>query len=134
MDFKVEQERGRVAVTVLRPAGNIDSTTYEAFQKKALELIEAGARYLLVDLSDSPYMSSAGLRALHAIFKRLRAVHTEDLHTEEDVIKGIKDGAYKSPHLKLIHLSKDTRAAFEMGGFDLYIETFSDRRAAIASF
>ena len=73
MDFKVEQERGRVAVTVLRTAGNIDSTTYEAFQKKALELIEAGARYLLVDLSDSPYMSSAGLRALHAIFKRMRA-------------------------------------------------------------
>jgi anti-anti-sigma factor len=134
MEFLVEQEHGRVAITVLRPEGNIDSSTYEAFQAKARELIEAGARYILIDMTRVPYVSSAGLRALHNIFNQLRALHPEDGGAEEDVIKGIKAGTYKSPHLKIFNFTKEARAAFDMGGFDMYIETFNDRHAAVAAF
>ena len=52
----------------------------------------------------------------------------------EDMKKGINDGTYKSPHLKLLKLSRETRTAFEMSGFDMYIETFNDLETAIASF
>lgn len=134
MEIKVSTESGRVPVTVLHVDGNIDSSTYEQFQSTAKKLIEEGARYLLVDLSHAPFVSSAGLRALHALFNELRSRHPNADLSDEQMKKGISAGTYKSPHLKLLNLSPETRTAFETSGFDMYIDTFTDRNTAIASF
>ena len=53
---------------------------------------------------------------------------------DEQMKKGISAGTYKSPHLKLLNLSPETKTAFETSGFDMYIDTFTDRNAALASF
>ena len=134
MEVKVSTENGRVPITVMHVDGNIDSSTYEAFQAKADELIKGGSRYFLIDLSHAPYISSAGLRALHSIYNKLRALNPEAHLSDEDVRKGISAGTYKSPHLKLLNLSKEALTSFKMGGFDMYIETFDDMKSAIASF
>jgi anti-anti-sigma factor len=134
MEIKVFTENGRVPVTVMHVDGNIDSSTHEVFESKADELIKGGARHILVDLAHAPFISSAGLRALHYIFNQLRSIHPDSNLSEEDVKKGIREGTYKSPHLKLLNLSKEARTAFEMSGFDMYIETFTDMKTAIASF
>jgi anti-anti-sigma factor len=134
MDIKVWTENGRVPVTIMHVEGNIDAQTYEDFQSKAEELINQGTKYLLVDLTHSPFVSSAGLRALHQIFNKLRANDTANPASEEDVRRGISAGTYKSPHLKLLNLSKETRTAFELSGFDMFIDTFNDKEEAVASF
>ena len=134
MEIKVSTESGRVPVTVLHVDGNIDSSTYEKFQSTARKLIDEGARYILVDLSHAPFVSSAGLRALHTLFNELRSRNPEANLSDEQIKKGISAGTYKSPHLKLLNLSPETKTAFETSGFDMYIDTFTDRNAAIASF
>ena len=134
MDIQVSTVNGRVPVTVMHVEGNIDSQTYQQFQQKAEELIDAGAQYLLIDLSHSPFFSSAGLRSLHHIFNKLRTKDTKNPMSEEDARRGINAGTYKSPHLKLSNLSKETRTAFERSGFDMFIETFKDQQSAIDSF
>lgn len=134
MEIKVSTENGRVPVTVMHVDGNIDSSTYEQFQSTAKKLIDGGARYILVDLSHAPFVSSAGLRALHALFNELRSRNPESNLSDEQVRRGISAGTYKSPHLKLLNLSPETRTAFETSGFDMYIDTFTDRNAALASF
>lgn len=134
MEIKVSTESGRVPVTVLHVDGNIDSSTYEQFQSAAKKLIDEGAHYILVDLSHAPFVSSAGLRAIHTIFNELRSYNPEANLTDEQMKKGISAGTYKSPHLKLVNLSPETRMAFETSGFDMYIDTFSDIKKAIASF
>ena len=134
MEIKVSTESGRVPVTVLHVDGNIDSSTYEQFQSTAKKLIEDGARYILVDLSHAPFVSSAGLRALHTLFNELRTRYPQADLTDEQMKKGISAGTYKSPHLKLLNLSPETKTAFETSGFDMYIDTFTDRNTAIASF
>lgn len=134
MDIRVSTENGRVPVTVMHVDGNIDANSYDQFQSRAEELIEGGARYLLVDLSNSPFVSSAGLRALHHLFNKLRAKDTNNSLSEEEVRRGISAGTYKSPHLKLLNLSKETKTAFELSGFDMFIATFDDRQAALDSF
>jgi anti-anti-sigma factor len=134
MEIKVSKENGRVPVTVLHIDGNIDSSTYEQFQSRAKQLIDEGTRYILVDLSHAPFVSSAGLRALHALFNELRARNPEANLSDEQIKKGISAGTYKSPHLKLLNLSPETKAAFETSGFDMYIDTFTDKNTAIASF
>ena len=134
MEIKVSTESGRVPVTVLHVDGNIDSSTYEQFQSTARKLIDEGARYILVDLSHAPFVSSSGLRALHTVFNELRSRNPESNLSDEQMKRGISAGTYKSPHLKLLNLSPETRTAFETSGFDMYIDTFTDRNAAIASF
>ena len=134
MEIKVFTENGRVPVTVMHVDGNIDSSTYEIFKTKAEELINSGTRHILVDLSHSPFVSSAGLRALHTLFNELRALETETFLSDDDIKKGISAGTYKSPHLKLLNLSKETQTAFTLSGFDMFIETFTDKQAAIDSF
>ncbi|MGE5462626.1 MAG: STAS domain-containing protein [Syntrophothermus sp.] len=134
MDIQVTTENGRVPVTIMHVNGNIDASTYAQFQAKADELIENGARYILVDLSQCPFVSSAGLRALNHIFNELRARDSNPRLSEEEVRRGISAGTYKSPNLKLLSLSKETWTAFEISGFDMFIETFNNKRDAIASF
>jgi len=134
MEIKVSTESGRVPITVLHVDGNIDSSTYEKFQSTAKKLVDEGARYILVDLSHAPFVSSAGLRALHTLFNELRSRNPESNLNDEQMKKGISAGTYKSPHLKLLNLSPETKAAFETSGFDMYIDTFTDKKSAIASF
>jgi len=134
MEIKVSTENGKVPVTVMHIDGNIDSATYETFTAKADALIKDGTRYILVDLAHAPFVSSAGLRALHGIFNQLRTLHPDTNLSTEEVKKGISAGTYKSPHLRLLNLSKETRTAFTLSGFDMFIETYTDKATAIASF
>ena len=97
-------------------------------------MIKNGARHILVDLAHSPYVSSGGLRALHQIFKELNAIHPDATLSEEDMKKGICDGTYKSPYLKVLILSNETKTVFKTTGFDMYLEFFDDMKKAIASF
>ena len=120
------------AITIMHVNGNIDSSTYQAFQAKAEELVADGARFLVVDMTNAPFMSSAGLRALHNIFNRLRSIHKD---ADDDALrKAIRAGAYKSPYLKVCCLSNETKEVFELGGFDAYIESYNNLESAISSF
>jgi len=134
MEVKVSIENGRIPVTVMYVDGNIDASTYQIFKSKAEEVIEGGAHHILVDLAHAPFISSAGLRALNDIFNKLRTLNPDTNLSEDEVKKGISAGTYKSPHLKLLNLSENTRTSFEMSGFDMFLETYTDRDKAIASF
>jgi anti-anti-sigma factor len=134
MEIKVSTENARVPVTIMHVDGNIDSSTHERFKARADELIQGGARHILVDLTHTSFVSSAGLRALHGIFNTLRSLQSDADMTDEQVKKGIAAGTYKSPHLKLLNPSKETQTAFQLSGFDMFIETYTDRQAALASF
>ncbi|MDP1547818.1 MAG: STAS domain-containing protein [Anaerolineales bacterium] len=132
IDIQITNERGRVPVTVIQVEGDIDSTTYKTFQEIILETITNGARHILVDLAHVPFMSSAGLRALHEAFNQLRKANNEI--NDDELRKSISTGGYKSPHLKLLNLSEQVKVGFETAGFDIYIQTFTDLKAAVDSF
>lgn len=134
MEIKISTENGRVPVTLMHIDGNLDAATYKIFETKAAELIQGGARYILIDLAHAPYVSSAGFRAIHQIFKDLNAAHTESGQEDGEIKKGVSDGTYKSPYLKLLNLSSDTKAIFTTTGFDMYLEYHDDLKTAIASF
>jgi anti-anti-sigma factor len=132
MEIKVTTENARVPLSIMHISGKIDSATHQAFQVKAEELIDNGARYILVDLANTEFVSSAGLRALHNIFNKLRAVH-QDVNDDE-LRKKMSAGEYKSPFVKVVNSSAQIREIFEVSGFDTYIEAYKDLNTAIASF
>lgn len=134
MDIKTFTEKREVLITVMHVDGNIDAATYQAFQARADELIDSGAHFILVDLAHVPFVSSAGIRALQHIYDRLRNLYPDSDVSAEEVKQGIRAGTYKSPFLKLLNPSKEAAKTFEITGFDMFIDIFSDQDTALASF
>jgi anti-anti-sigma factor len=131
MQIQVSQEQGKVPVTVFQITGEIDANSYEELERQANEVIAAGTRALLLDLSGVTYMSSAGLRALHIIFTQLRSQGSE---SDETMRRGVIAGTYKSPHLKLLNPTPPVLEVLKTAGFDMYLDIYHQRREAIASF
>jgi anti-anti-sigma factor len=60
-------------ILVMRISGQVDSTTAPTLSDKLDAVINEGHAHLVLDLSEVPYMSSAGLRALSIALKTVRA-------------------------------------------------------------
>ena len=132
MDVTVTKENGRVPVTVVHVDGKTDSASADKFEKKVMEVIDAGARHLVLDLSKVPYMSSAGLRALQSIFDRLRELSAGE--SNKEMYRKINEGTFISPHLKLLNPTKEVVEVLKMTGFDMLVSIEKDLNKAVASF
>ena len=132
MDVTISHDQGSVPVTVFSIDGDIDSSNHEELERMVFQEIDAGTRYVLFDLSEVPFMSSAGFRTFMKVFKRLRALY--EGVSEEDLHKGINSGTYKSPNLKLYKPNKLVIGTMKIAGFDMFLEVHEDMPTAIASF
>ncbi len=66
------QQTDRDGITIVAPAGRIDTTTSPAVEDALRRAVDGGARTLLVDLGSVEYISSAGLRVFLVLAKRMR--------------------------------------------------------------
>ncbi len=132
MDVSVSTTDTRVPVTVFHIKGDIQANTYEELQMMVEQAYQNGMRNLLLDLSDVSYISSAGLRALHYIFTMLRGNLPGE--SDEAIKRGLMDGSFKSPHLKLLKPSPTVQRILKTAGFDMYLESYDDLREALDSF
>jgi anti-anti-sigma factor len=128
----VDQARGRVPVTIMRIEGSVDAATYQALQTAVDTAYAAGARYVLFDLANVAYMSSAGLRMLHRISDRLSDENAAEGGAATS--PGVTGGSFKSPHVKLLNPSKNVSRLLEISGFVLFLDIYTDLDTAIASF
>jgi anti-anti-sigma factor len=125
-------ENARVLVTIVNVDGEVDASNYQTFQSQTEAFMANGTRYMLLNLADVTYMSSAGLRAIHNLFNKLRELHKDA--NDDELRKKMSTGEYKSPYLKIANLTSRVKEAFELGGFETYIETYDDVSSAINSF
>jgi hypothetical protein len=130
MEIAVSTEQGSVPVAVLHLKGEL--TREELLESEARKAFDAGARYMLLDLTDVAYISSAGLRGIHKVYKMLR--EGSPGASDQEVSRGLADGTYKSSHLKLLKPSKNALRALSVAGFDMFLEIHDRRKEAIASF
>lgn len=61
----------RDAVAVVRLAGRLDSTASPELERLLLDTLERGTARLVIDFSAADYISSAGLRVLLVVLRRL---------------------------------------------------------------
>jgi anti-anti-sigma factor len=132
MDIEVSEREGKVPVTIIKVRGNVDASTYEAFQAVAESEFNRGARYVLLDLSEVVYISSAGFRAVSQIFKLLRSQLSTNAQTQ--MSQGLRDGSYKAPNLKLLGPNPRVLEALKLAGFDTFLEIHQELDAAVDSF
>lgn len=98
-------------VQVVELAGDIDASTAPSVQEKILPLAEPGSKVLL-DMTNVPYMSSAGLRVLLSVYRQASA----------------KDGK-----LVLVGLTEEIRDTMSVTGFIDFFETYDDVASGLKS-
>lgn len=130
MEIHVSEEQGNVPVTIFQVKGTVRSN--QELEEKANEAYASGARNILIDFSDVDYMSSAGLRALHAIYSMLKGEKTQD--EEKQIQEGIKSGDYHSSHLKLSSVNDNVMEVLSMTGYDMFIEIHKNLKDGLDSF
>jgi hypothetical protein len=130
MDVTVSQAQGRVPVTVFHITGAV--TTNQELEARAQAAYDGGTRNILIDLTEVPYMATAGLRALHSIFSLLRTNTPEE--SDAATKAGIAAGTFVSPHLKLLNPNTYVREVLKVSGYDMFLEIHSDINQAVASF
>jgi anti-anti-sigma regulatory factor len=130
MEILVSQVDARVPVTVFAVRGQVNADTAPQLQAEAEKAIKGGARRLLLDLTEAPYISSAGLRVLAYLMVLLRKWSDEG----PEAGKAAREGGRRSPYLKLLNPSPDVLRALTMVGFDLFLDIHSDYQSALKAF
>ena len=85
-----------------------------------------------MDLAGVPFLSSAGIRALHGLYTLLHPVGSEQGQAE--VYQGISAGNYAAPHLKLLRPNRKVDEVIKMAGLDMYLKSYQDESEAVKAF
>ena len=109
MNLQQESQNGVVIVT---PNGRLDISSAKLVEDSLTGIIDRGHTRLVLDLSQLDYISSAGLRTLLVVAKRVEAA------------KG---------KIALAALKPNVREVLEVGGFDRIFAIHPDRAAAQAA-
>ncbi len=137
MNISIEQAQGYVPVTILGTHGDLDGSNYQIFIEKAKQAVESGARNILIDLSDTPFISSAGLIALHTTTLLLRGEQPPSSEAGWDAFHAIDrdvETGVKQQHVKLLNPQPRVVRTLEKTGLNQFLEIYTDRETALASF
>lgn len=116
-------------VHILHLAGKLDGQTQAALLEAARAEQAAGTRFLLIDLQKVEFIASAGLGALHNIYK----MYTP--HEEVEAWNNAKHGEpYKSAYMKLAAASPGVYYVLNIAGFLQNIPIYPDLEGALKSF
>ena len=105
------QELRSGEVVVVAPRGRVDSTTSGDLEQRLLQLVGGGERRLVLDLAGVEYISSAGLRVLLVVARRMKAAPGD---------------------LVLCALTPPVRQVFDLAGFLPLFATEDTRAAALS--
>jgi len=103
--IKVEDESN---YSIVHVAGRIDATTSYELEDALVDLLGQGQYNIILDLEDTKYISSAGLRVLVAIIKQL----------------------YDSGHFCLCNANDNVQEIIDMTGFNVFMNVYKDLSTA----
>lgn len=125
--LQITKTEGRVVV--LHLTGKLDAQTEHVLLDIARAEYESGTRSLLLDFSDVETISSAGLRALHTIYKMYTPV--EEIRAK---IAEQADKTYKSPYFKIAQATPQVHYVLSIAGFLQSIYMYPTLQEALDSF
>lgn len=136
MEIKIFNEQGMVPVTVIQPAGQLDGQTFKTLITSTQEVINSGAKNILLDMSELTFISSAGLVSLHVIALLSRGETMPDLDHGWAALKSVGSSRESGiqQHVKLLNPRPEVANVLEMVGFTLFFEIFTDKDKALNSF
>lgn len=135
MEISVSQANGKVPVSVIHIKGDLDASSYLELVNAAQKLYDAGVRYLLLDLSDLAFISSAGLASLHIVTKMFRGEKSnpEDGWATFKSIDRERDNGFQQ-YVKLVNPTPNVDKVLDTVGFKQFFDVFPNLNKAVHSF
>jgi len=135
MNINISQAQGRVPVTILGLQGDLDGSNYKALIAKAQELYKAGAKHLVLDMTSVPFMSSAGIVALHSVALLMRGDQPPDPEQGWAAFHAVaRDVSELQQHVKLLNPQPRVERTLQVAGLKTFFEIHTDLATAVASF
>lgn len=134
MEISISIEQADQPVGVMRIRGNIDASNFVEVVTKAQEIYKNPARNLIIDLSQVPYISSAGLVAIHKIALLYSGVPQEVERGRAEVRPDFTHSSNARKHVRLLSPQPGVIQILETAGLKLFFKVFDDLESAIKSF
>jgi anti-anti-sigma factor len=116
--ISIDQVQAEVPVTVFHLRGWLDAQSEDQVLEAARTSHDAGARYLLIDMSELDTLTSAGMRALQKVYQ----------------IFTPKEDQFRVAHLKLCNAPPQIYNVLGITGFLQNIPMYESTDSALQSF
>ncbi len=108
MEITTRKEKDRTIVSL---AGRMDALTAPEFEKQMKRIVDAGGKRLVIDMQGLGYISSAGVRSILVVAKRLRAEGGKFvLASLNDMVREVLE---LTGFIKILAICDSTEAALE---------------------
>ncbi|MCF6247522.1 MAG: STAS domain-containing protein [Desulfobacula sp.] len=107
MDIAIIVEK-KTDYTIVHVSGKIDATTSDDLEDALIDLLDQGEVNIILDLKDTRYISSAGLRVLVVVTKQV----------------------YDSGHFCLCNANDNVLEIIDMAGFNVFMNIYDDLSTA----
>ena len=135
MELEVRPAPGRSDASVLALAGDLDANSYLQAIAAAEGAYKSGARALILDLSDTRFVSSSGLVAIHSIALLMQGQKPPDPEAGWSAIRsmGYGQGADARRSLKLVNPQPRIAATLAKVGLTDALDVYPTLDAALAA-
>ncbi len=127
MEITINLQQARQPVAIMRVKGDIDASNFVQLVDKAREIYQNPARYLILDLSEVPSISSTGLAAIHKIALLYSGVPEKEAHPDAT------HSSLARKYVKLLNPQSAVDQALENAGLKLFFKVFRDLDSALNS-
>lgn len=136
MEITVDNVMGAVPIAVIAIQGDLDASNFMELITRAQKSYQSGIRNILLDLTHTPFISSAGLVAMHTISLLLRGEQTPSGEDGWGAIHAMHSHFSKGmqEHIKLLNPQPRVVRTLERTGLKDTFSIFTDRETALASF
>lgn len=131
MEISISIEQAQEPIAVMHLKGDLDASNFLEVVTKAQEIYQKPARNLIIDLSEVPYISSAGLVAIHKI-----ALLYSDTPQQVEDNRG-PDFTHSNTarrHVKLLSPRPTVDQILDTAGLKIFFKIFDDLESALKSF
>ena len=126
------QGHGRVPVAILHVHDRVNLGNADQLKQAARQVVAGGVHNILLDLSDVPSITSAGLSAILAIYKILGQDTSGEGGDPPSPEPPGQPG--RSRHLKLLKPLPHVRQVLAVAGLDQYLDIYDSAEEALAAF
>jgi len=130
MDINITIEQAKEAVAVMKLTGDVNASNFMEIVDKAEEIYMKPARYLIIDLSDVPSVSTTGMVALHKIALIYSGVPQD---VEEGQNPDFTHSNEARKYVKLLNPQPDVDATLTKTGMKLFFKVFEDLDSTLKS-
>jgi len=131
MEISISIEQAQEPIAVMHLKGDLDASNFLEVVTKAQEIYQKPARNLIIDLSEVPYVSSAGLVALHKIALLYSGVPQQ---VEDNTRPDSTHSGTARKHVKLLSPRPAVNQILDTAGMKLFFKVFDDLESALKSF